>query len=122
MAGGPAAGQRIKRRAGRDKGDYMGKLTRRSFIRGTTAASIGMGLGLFPSIGRAASPWGALPDGFGLPKYRILDIILPGGLSPWETFWVSHDGPGGSLNWRGLGDFVEDLSWIPGPGVPRNLY
>ena len=97
----------------------MDNITRRSFLKGAAAASI-TGLG-FPSIGRAATTYGALPVGLNLPKYRILDILMPGGASQWESFWVSHDIPGGGSqpNWRGLGDFVSDLNWIDLPEAPN---
>lgn len=94
----------------------MSDLSRRRFLKGAAAVTAGAGLGLLPN--RASHAWGQLPPGLGIPKYKILDIVLPGGASQWESFWVSHDGPGGSLNWRGLEDFVMDLSWASGGNHP----
>ena len=91
---------------------------RRDFLKASATAAAGIA---FPSIVKAASPWAVLPASAGdMPKYKILEIFLPGGASQWENFWVSHDGPpseygntvyGGDLNWRGLEGSVYELQW-----------
>jgi hypothetical protein len=95
----------------------MTRLSRRGFLKGSAAAAVGAGLGMLPSFARAGAIWGAIPEDLGLSKYRVLDLYLPGGFSQWETFWVSRD-DAGELNWRGLGDYVSNLEWLPGPDAP----
>lgn len=97
----------------------MTRVDRRTFLKGGAAAAVGASLGVFPSFARAAGVWGTIPEDLGLPKYRILDLYFPGGTSQWETFWVSHD-DGGAENWRGLGDYVANVDWLPGPHAPSH--
>ncbi|MEE3328683.1 MAG: twin-arginine translocation signal domain-containing protein, partial [Myxococcota bacterium] len=83
--------------------------TRRSFLRKAGVGLVGAGLGIsLPGVGRAIdgsfipdfsvnpedaheNPWSGLID-FCPGGKRILEIVLYGGLSPWETFWVGSGG------------------------------
>jgi hypothetical protein len=98
----------------------MARLDRRTFLKGGAAAAVGAGLGMFPRFGRAAGVWGAIPEDLGLPKFRVLDLFFPGGTSQWETFYVSHDGENDGANWRGLGEYVANIEWVPGPHAPSD--
>jgi hypothetical protein len=84
-----------------------------------------------PRYGRGqlvGDPWNSLPEGVwdARPrKYKILEIFLTGGLSPWETFYVDRPGtgassdPAGADNWRGSYPFIEGLidDCKPPPGA-----
>lgn len=93
-------------------------MNRRDFITASAATASSF---VFPSIGKASAQWASLPTDFATyAKYKVLEIYLVGGASMWENFWVSHDGPTskygnavkcGHLNWRGLEEQVNELSW-----------
>ncbi|MCB1742492.1 MAG: hypothetical protein KDK91_19105, partial [Gammaproteobacteria bacterium] len=78
------------------------KMHRRHLLK---ALGAGAASAVCPSILTAASSWASLPAAFSdLPKYKILEIHLPGGASQWETLWVSHDGAATSTDgWLSTG-------------------
>lgn len=130
--------------------------TRRRFLRTTGLGVIGGGLGLSlpgvgygfggsasflpvdwsdPAYGPGSGPC-ANPSGVELPAIptlpppgkRVLEIVLYGGLSPWETFWVAAGGSDTfvdvdssanvQVDMKGAGDLVKYFDWCntyPGP-------
>lgn len=93
-------------------------MNRRQFLKQASTYS-GMAAIGAPSLALATSPWGTLPlAANSTTSYNILEIFCPGGFSQWENFWVSHDGQNGNLNWRGLQDFVEQLTWLNCDDLP----
>ena len=78
--------------------------SRRNFLRKAGIGLVGAGLGMgVPGVGRAIQgsfdpgfsfnpddlnprPWDLVPN-FCSGGKRVLEIVLYGGLSPWETFW-----------------------------------
>ena len=140
--------------------------SRRRFIRNAGLGLVGTGLGI--GLPRVGSSFGGLPTpspeswtdpGFTSPyadmcipfagqKKRVLEIVLHGGLSPWETFWVSEAGSGegdfftslasdgtGSevlVDMKGAESLVKEFSWCdmasgvtpmapPDPGVVKEF-
>lgn len=96
-------------------------INRRRFLKVSAgaAAYAAASFGL-PGTVKAGTPWGVLPASAGdLPKYKVLEIFCPGGVSQWENLWVSHDGPeNGNLNWRGVAEYVQNLNWNECVGAP----
>lgn len=96
-------------------------MTRRRLLKTAGVAALGS---LIPRRARAAE-WGALPpnlanalagpDGNG---YRVLEIVLYGGLSIWETCWITTNG--GAPEWRGFEAEVANLEWVC-DGAPSPL-
>lgn len=87
----------------------MDVLTRRKFVKVTGISALGGALGIgLPGAARA--DWGAIPTGVwdSGRQYKILEIFLYGGLSPWETFFVR---PGIADPWLGFGDAIKNLDW-----------
>lgn len=65
--------------------------SRRTFIRNSAYAAAAAGVTSFAGLPRAHAAWGDLPPGTwagGAQPYRIVEIILYGGCSTWENFWV----------------------------------
>ena len=112
--------------------------SRRNFLRKAGVGLLGAGLGMgVPGVGQAIQgsfnpgfnfnpedlgpkPWDDVVN-FCPPGKRVLEIVLYGGLSPWETFWVGsggndtftdHDsGMSVNVNMRGAGDLVRNFDW-----------
>ena len=112
--------------------------SRRNFLRKAGVGLLGAGLGMgVPGVGQAIQgsfnpgfnfnpedlgpkPWDLVPN-FCSGSKRVLEIVLYGGLSPWETFWVgsggndtftNHDsGMDVNVNMRGAGDIVRNFNW-----------
>jgi Protein of unknown function (DUF1501) len=94
-------------------------MNRRSFLKAVgAAAAAGAGLAL-PSFGDA-SEWGAIPGGspWNHSPRKILQVILPGGCSIWENFWVTSD-----FDFAGYAEDVSSLDWSCGgsPSPPDQL-
>ena len=69
--------------------------------------------------------WGTLREGVWDSRardYKILEIFLTGGLSPWETFYVDNPGTNESddtsspESWRGSFGFAAAVECAPSPG------
>lgn len=90
----------------------MGRFTRRDFLRAGGAAFAASMVG-WPSTAHAdwgdfpaplpSSPWPSTP-----PNYKVLEIFLYGGVSPWETFYHR---PGLADPWYGQLPQINALSW-----------
>ena len=92
------------------------RLKRRQFLSAATVLGMGAAAGPLVFSRRHARAWGE-PSGFTLPdpRYRVLEIFIYGGLSPWETFYVRSDG--GYADWFEFKSRFEALSWCSdGPG------
>lgn len=124
--------------------------SRRNFIRKAGLGLVGAGLGMtVPGVGRAIdsafipelpfnpgdlgpNPWDQMAN-FCPGGKRVLEIVLYGGLSPWETFWVGsgggdsfRDDDSGAMidvNMRGAGELVSNFDWCNnGPQADRVKY
>ena len=112
--------------------------SRRNFLRKAGLGLVGAGVGMaVPGAGRAIDhaflpdlslnpedlgpkPWDDVVN-FCPPGKRVLEIVLYGGVSPWETFWVSEGGTDTftdhemqrsvDVNMRGAGDLVRNFDW-----------
>jgi hypothetical protein len=84
-------------------------MNRRSFLKAAgAAAAAGAGLSL-PSFLGATEGWGPIPNGaWPHDARKILQIILPGGCSIWENFWVENID---DEYFAGYADQVSGLSW-----------
>ena len=94
-------------------------ISRRRLLTASAAAGVTLWLPRYARGQLAGDPWNSLPEGVwdARPrKYKILEIFLTGGLSPWETFYVDQPGtvdssdPAVADNWRGSYPFIEGLS------------
>jgi hypothetical protein len=92
-------------------------MNRRSFLKAAgAAAAAGAALALPSFLG--ASEWGAIPGGspWNHGPRKILHILLPGGCSIWENFWVRND-----FDFAGYDDDVSSLDWsCAGSPSPAN--
>ncbi|MGQ0836650.1 MAG: DUF1501 domain-containing protein [Gammaproteobacteria bacterium] len=84
-------------------------LSRRRFLTSATATGLAISLG-YP---RSAQAWGAISDPLvrgpiPVDGYKILEVFLYGGVSPWETFYVRT---GIADPFFGLDTQVADLDW-----------
>ncbi len=90
-------------------------MKRRDFLK-LTGYSAMAGTGGFWAAGAAAA-WGDLPPAppgitwpsATLPNFKILEIFLYGGVSPWETFFHR---PGLPDPWYGQLDQINGLAWL----------
>jgi len=95
------------------------RISRRSFIKAATVASAAGAAGVLSS--QLAYGWGEVTDTTVLGPiptggYKILEIFLYGGVSPWETFYVRT---GIADPFFGLDTQVGDLDWSGScTGVP----
>ena len=94
-------------------------MNRRSFLKAAgAAAAAGAGLALPSFVG--ASEWGAIPGGspWNHSERKILHVILPGGCSIWENFWVTSD-----FDFAGYAEDVSNLDWscAGSPSPPDQL-
>lgn len=86
-------------------------ISRRRFVHSVAAAGLTLGL---PGLRRArAHAWGAMGEsvrGARVPVggYKVLEVFLYGGLSPWETVYVRPQGPDPFF---GLRHEVAALEW-----------
>ncbi|MAI77806.1 MAG: hypothetical protein CL917_02590 [Deltaproteobacteria bacterium] len=124
--------------------------SRRDFLRKAGLGLVGASAGLsLPGLGRAIEypfqrDFPISPDDLQRPTIdhfngfcpngkRVLEIVLYGGLSPWETFWVGSGGGDMFLNhqtglprnvdMRGAGDLVKNFDWCEGgPAANRVKY
>lgn len=88
---------------------------RRRFLAAGAALATGAALGPMVFSRREARAWGLRPDGIfpaGEPYYKVLEIYLYGGLSPWETFHVRSDGD--YADWFDFQSQFASLSWCAG--------
>ncbi|MEM7765676.1 MAG: DUF1501 domain-containing protein [Pseudomonadota bacterium] len=88
-------------------------MDRRRFLQATAFGTIAGGTMMLPATANAA--WGdfpAPPSGEAwpgaIPSYKILEVFLYGGLSPWETFFHR---PGLVDPWYGQQSQIQGLSW-----------
>ncbi|MAI26691.1 MAG: hypothetical protein CMN75_11710 [Spirochaeta sp.] len=124
--------------------------SRRNFLRKAGIGLVGAGLGMgVPGVGQAIQgsfnpgfsinpedlaprPWDLAPN-FCSGGKRVLEIVLYGGLSPWETFWVGSGGgdwfrDDDTLNFvnvdmRGAASQVSGFDWCDtGPVANRVKY
>ena len=117
--------------------------SRRNFLRKAGIGLVGAGLGMgVPGVGQAIQ--GGFDPGLSItpedlaPNFcsggkRVLEIVLYGGLSPWETFWVGSGGgdwfrDDDTLNFvnvdmRGAASQVSGFDWCDtGPVANRVKY
>ena len=89
----------------------MGRYSRRDFIKACGAVTATTLVG-WPSVSRAA--WGDFPAPIGdpwpgpTPNFKVLELFLYGGVSPWETFFHR---PGLPDPWYGQLGEINGLSW-----------
>ena len=87
-------------------------LSRRAFLTQSAALAAGASVGGYPAIAPAqqsSGGWGDLSELLpGAKSYKVLEIHLHGGLSPWETFYVRL---GRGLDWRGFDAKVNATAW-----------
>lgn len=104
------------------------RISRRSFIKAATVASAAGAAGLLTS--RYAFGWGEITSSTVLGSiptngFKVLEIFLYGGVSPWETFYVRS---GVSDPFFGLGTQIGDLDWsgscsnVPSPSGEINAF
>ena len=102
-------------------------ISRRSFIKGATVAGVAGAAGLYL---RNAYGWGEIVDPTVLGPippngFKILEIFLYGGVSPWETFYVRT---GISDPFFGLETQIGNLDWsssctnVPSPSNETNAF
>jgi hypothetical protein len=88
-------------------------LSRRAFLAQSAALAAGASVGGYPVIAPAqqsSGGWGDLSELLpGTKPYKVLEIHLEGGLSPWETFYVRLGQRG--LDWRGFEAKVKATEW-----------
>jgi len=88
-------------------------LSRRAFLTQSAALAAGASVGGYPVIAPAqqsSGGWGDLSELLpGTKPYKVLEIHLEGGLSPWETFYVRLGQRG--LDWRGFEAKVKATEW-----------
>ena len=88
-------------------------MDRRSFLKIVGGSAIAGGALTWPTAAHA--DWGDFPAAPGgaswpgaVPNFKILEVFLYGGLSPWETFFHR---PGLTDPWYGQQSQVQGLSW-----------
>jgi hypothetical protein len=101
-------------------------MRRRTFLKLAGIGGVATGASLLGSrLVSAVDPptWGALPPGVwpgAAPHYKVLEIFLYGGLSPWETFYHRATAPTGS-NLAAFAGFDESLSGTTGVERIRDM-
>lgn len=104
--------------------------SRRQFIAGTLATGVTLWLPRSSAAHHDSRHWGTLREGVWDSRerdYKILEIFLTGGLSPWETFYVDDPGTNESddtsspESWRGSFGFAAASACdrFPGGGFSR---
>ena len=99
------------------------RFSRRDFLQAATVAGAGCAAGFLGL--KAALGWGEITDSTvqgSLPAngFKILEVFLYGGVSPWETFYVRS---GITDSFFGMGTQVSGLDWANacmGTPVPSN--
>lgn len=104
------------------------RVSRRRFMAGALAGTLGAGLGL--GVPRRANAWGEIADPGVLGPLpaggrKVLEIFLYGAVSPWETFYVRS---GIADPFFGMDTQVSDLDWsascagIPSPATQTQSF
>lgn len=97
---------------------------RRSFLQMAGVAGAASFFGTIASnerVAHADPPWSPRPASgplSGDPNYKILEVFLYGGLSPWETFCIRTGGDWN--NWRGSRTLFSGLTYLCGSVGPTD--
>lgn len=94
-------------------------LDRRRLLKGLAAGAVAAAASPILLPRKNAYAWGERPaTPFSDAPYKVLEIFLYGGLSPWENFHVREDGR--YADWFSYKSRFDALSWCPSvPGMGR---